>query len=195
MHFLFFLMGYTHYYLQHILKITMNKSPILILSGLLIFSLAGCSKKSPPSFDQLDAILAPTETSLQERNIRWYQDQKIIRGNVLAACFDYFTDQSINPDGTYDYEYLNNMYAMYAEIPDCQNARTADISANQDQTLVYEHQINRMDNSLNTPTAQAEIQAAALAVAQHLEASKERNQEIDQRGKLLIDQITEQPAE
>lgn len=173
----------------------MNRFSTLLLGTVLMLGISACSKQKNTSFVELDEILSPTETTLPERSEQWYKDQKIIRGNVLAACYIYFTNKAINSDGTYQYEYLNNLYALYQEIPDCQLARNADIAADQDQQLSYEHQINNLENNLATAEAHAEINQAALEVAKYLEESTKQNHDIDLHGKALIDQITKQPTE
>lgn len=148
--------------------------------------LLGCSKSQPTSFPALDEVLNPTETTLEQRSVDWFADQKEIRNEVLAVCFDYFSEKALTLGGQYANEFADNAYSKYEELPDCLNARKGEIQKMDGDAFVYEHQIQSIEDTLTTPEAQEHINKMAEQVAQHLDEMDERNKDINEEGKKLI---------
>lgn len=162
----------------------------LIFASLLLI---GCNKAPKQTFAELDQILAPTETQIEDRTTQWYKDQDLIRADILGSCYAHISETAQREGGEYERTFLENMYELYHEFPDCHNARQGEILAASDNKLSFEHQIAEIDKKMQSAQVQAEINQAAEQVARQLAQQAASNREVNEMGKAMIDKIAESP--
>lgn len=168
------------------------KFEILIVAiSIFSFTLGGCNHKKEKKFEELENALAPTNTTVDERNVDWYKDQVDIRNNILSLCFNHVSQKALEIGGTYQEEFNNDIYSKFADYPDCANARKAEIKTmNNHGNQIYEYQIKGVETEILTPQNQEHINTVASLVAKELESLKSKNENIDMEGKKAIEEIS-----
>lgn len=142
--------------------------------------LIGCNKTPSTSFSELNKVLSPSETTLEQRTIEWYANQSLIRDQVLKVCLTHLTDKAEQLGGAYKVEFDNDVFSKFTEYPDCANARKGEIMNLTADAKIYEHQIKNAERLLNTPESRQEVDELAAEVAkritQHAEETNEANE-------------------
>lgn len=167
----------------------MNKFKPLSACILTAVILSGCNTSPNLTFTELDEVLTPTETSIDDRNPQWYAEQDLIRQKVVAACFDHLTEKAEKLGGAYKVEFDNDVFSKFAEYPDCLHARKGEIMKLSTGAKIYEHQIENAEKALNTPENQQKIEELAADVAQKLNQNSVENAEINNTGKQIIHEL------
>lgn len=160
----------------------MAKLKKITLCSLSYLLLSACSNTPPTSFDELDLVLEPTQTTMEQRSVNWYVDQKLIRTRVMSACFDHLSAKAEELGGEYQVEFNNDVFSKFSEYPDCENANVANIKSMTDVSLVYEHQISKTETQINTPENQTHINNIAADVARKLDKLEQKNDTINSDG-------------
>lgn len=159
--------------------IRFKKITFFCVSSLL---LSACSSTPPTSFKELDQIIEPTQTTLEQRSVNWYIDQKTIRKQVLGVCFDHLSNKAEELGGEYLVEFDNDVFSKFSEYPDCENAKLADNKSMTDVALVYEHQISATETQISSPENQMYIDSMARDVANKLDALERENESTNTEG-------------
>lgn len=172
-----------------ILVLIMNGFKPLSFCILTAVILVGCNKSPNLSFADLDQVLSPTETSLEDRIPQWYADQDLIRQKVIASCFDHLTEKAEKLGGSYKVEFDNDVFSKFAEYPDCSNARKGEIIKLSTGAKIYDHQIENAEKALSTPENQQRIAELAADVAKKLNQNAVDNADINNTGKQIIQEL------
>lgn len=153
---------------------TFSKKTTLVLV-MSATALAACSRVEQSS--DLNDYLKDTDTSQSERTVQWYQDQDTIRTEVLSLCFNHFKAKLFNsPTQEYLNKFNNDLYSLYTNIPDCKNARMAEIALipkqNQVAMITDPTQVSNIEAELEKPEVKEHIAVVSTDIAKRLEASR-----------------------
>lgn len=173
------------------MNIKSKQLPILVASA---FIFSGCDRSPPTSFSELNKVLAPTETTLEDRTIEWFADQDLIRQQVLKTCLTHLTEKAEETGGTYKVEFDNDVFSKFAEYPDCSNARKGEILDLSLVAKIYDHQIKSAEISINSVENQQKINELAADVAQKLSQHTSENYEMNEAGKQKLNAFEESTA-
>lgn len=165
----------------------------ITLCSLSVLLLSACSSTPPTSFDELDQVLEPTETTMEQRTVAWYVDQQLIRTQVMSTCFDHLSAKAEKMGGEYQVEFNNDVFSKFSEYPDCENAKVANIKSMTNVSQVYEHQIAKTESQLNTPENQAHINNVAADVARKLDNLDQNNETINSDGMKALSDLEQNP--